>query len=412
MEPDSVLTKNTTMDMANKRVVIISGSRGIGYGFVEYYLEKGAYVITSCRNLDAGNSVQLKTLYEKYKKSGQLKIINEIDITDANKRKIFASNIKNNIDLLILSAGIKGYSTPGMKPHEHTTEEMNQAFKVNTLAHTDLINLLSDKLLEDSAVVVTSSGVSSILDNGSGGYHPYRVSKVMINRIFAYWRNYFDRKAGMIHRPRLITIAPGWVKTDMGGNDARLSVKESVTAMAEKINLIIKKQCDDNRLILYNGDSVEAYKNTFELNNQLVNSSINSVNGLFKKIDTKEEKAVDGTGKVVVFINLLNDMQDYHYKMIEQYLKNNFKVLTHCMNAFEENETLKKLHSDYSERLIYVEKINLICDSDRQAFINIINKSHYIDNIDYLIFNTLEKDQFTACDLSLSDFAQSQFKII
>jgi NAD(P)-dependent dehydrogenase (short-subunit alcohol dehydrogenase family) len=70
--------------------------------------------------------------------------------------------------------------------------------------------------------------MGSLADNASGGYYAYRASKAALNmcvRSFA------------IDRPELITVAmhPGWVQTDMGGQQAPLTVQESVASLLRVI---------------------------------------------------------------------------------------------------------------------------------------------------------------------------------
>ncbi len=70
---------------------------------------------------------------------------------------------------------------------------------------------------------VMSSGQGSLTNNTNGNHEVYRGSKAALNM---FMRSFAARHAG---DPRtLLLTAPGWVRTDMGGPDARLSIEESI----------------------------------------------------------------------------------------------------------------------------------------------------------------------------------------
>ena len=80
-------------------------------------------------------------------------------------------------------------------------------------------------------IVTIASGMGSISDNSSGGAFAYRTSKAAVNMVM--------RSLSVDLAPRGITcvvIKPGWVRTDMGGPNARLTAAESVTAMRRLID--------------------------------------------------------------------------------------------------------------------------------------------------------------------------------
>jgi NAD(P)-dependent dehydrogenase (short-subunit alcohol dehydrogenase family) len=83
---------------------------------------------------------------------------------------------------------------------------------------------------ERRLVVTITSGMGSLADNTSGGSIAYRSSKAAVNMVM--------RSAAIDLAPRGFTcvlLNPGWVRTDMGGPKAPLSLQESVTAMRRLI---------------------------------------------------------------------------------------------------------------------------------------------------------------------------------
>jgi len=95
-------------------------------------------------------------------------------------------------------------------------------------------------------IVTITSGMGSLADNTSGGSIPYRTSKAAVNMLM--------RSAAIDLKARRITcvvLNPGWVKTDMGGPNARLSPEESVGAMRRLIAKLGPE--DSGRFYNYDG---------------------------------------------------------------------------------------------------------------------------------------------------------------
>jgi NAD(P)-dependent dehydrogenase (short-subunit alcohol dehydrogenase family) len=79
-----------------------------------------------------------------------------------------------------------------------------------------------------------SSGQASIANNTAGGFEIYRGSKSALNQ---YMRSYAARHAG---EPRsLVLIAPGWIRTALGGPNAPFSLEE---AIPDIVNTLLSKR--------------------------------------------------------------------------------------------------------------------------------------------------------------------------
>ena len=80
-------------------------------------------------------------------------------------------------------------------------------------------------------IAIMSSGQGSITNNERGGFEIYRASKSALNQLM---RSYDAR-----HRDSsrtLLLMAPGWVKTELGGPNAPLTISESIPNLVTTID--------------------------------------------------------------------------------------------------------------------------------------------------------------------------------
>lgn len=257
-------------------IVIVGANRGIGLGFAHQYLKQDAHVTATYRDsatldrlqeISDGVRVSLKRLQEIYPDKLSLY---QLDVTKEEDISQFAKTVQK-IDVLILNAGIKGYSISSTKPtdhfaqhpaKDHTSQHLTDALRVNTQAPDNIIRcfypLLSTS--EDACVVYMSSRIGSTSDNSNGGYHPYRIAKAASNMLIWNWSialmsDWAKNGQPLERTPCAVAICPGWVRTDMGGPTAKLSIEESTSAMTSVISHVIKTK-ESNALYMYNGDVV------------------------------------------------------------------------------------------------------------------------------------------------------------
>ena len=202
------------------KIALITGSnKGIGLEFARQLKDRGYFVIGCCR--DISKAKELKAVADELI---QLDVTSDEDIADLK-------NTLNNrpIDLLVNNAGVSGEQgvTVGNVNRENFIHVLNvNCISVVTLTDALLPNI---KAGTDKNILVVSSRMGSIADNERGRSYAYRTSKAALNcamRSFAIDVLEMGINVMLIH--------PGWVKTDMGGNDALIDTKASVAGMLEQ----------------------------------------------------------------------------------------------------------------------------------------------------------------------------------
>lgn len=198
-------------------VVIVGASRGIGREFVRQYLADGWRVHASARR--DGDLDELKA-------AGA--VTHRADVTDEASLSAMAAAIGEPLDLLVVNAGVGSFEgrLAAVEPADWT-----RVMTTNALGPLLVARTVGTKVRDGGKLVALTSLMGSIADNGAGGAWSYRMSKAALNMGFAC--------LAIELRPRGINVAvlhPGWVQTDMGGDQAPLSPEGSVTGMRRVID--------------------------------------------------------------------------------------------------------------------------------------------------------------------------------
>jgi NAD(P)-dependent dehydrogenase (short-subunit alcohol dehydrogenase family) len=208
-----------------KRIFITGANRGIGLELTKQNLIKGHFIYASCRYPNAANG--LKSLQNQYK--DRIEILN-LDVEDEVSVKTCFSNLQKNnqsIYLLFNNAGIIDWSNF----EEISTSSLEQVYKVNLLGPLLVIRNAIPCLQRStsSCIVNLSSRLGSIELRGGtqlGGAIAYQCSKAALNMLTKQMA--VDLKPLNI---RVISQSPGWVKTDMGGQEGKYQVQDAVSMM-------------------------------------------------------------------------------------------------------------------------------------------------------------------------------------
>lgn len=207
-------------------VLITGANRGLGLEFCRQYAEAGWRVIAACRN--PSNATQLELLSERH----QNVRIESLDVANFSEIDALSTRLANeSIDILLNNAGIYPDN------QEHSFGQLDypawlEAFTINSIAPVKLAEALLPHIQrsQKKLIVSISSLMGSMADNHSGGSLLYRSSKASLNAAMKSLSiDLFAQSIGVL------ILHPGWVLTDMGGKNALIDVKESVTGMRSQI---------------------------------------------------------------------------------------------------------------------------------------------------------------------------------
>jgi NAD(P)-dependent dehydrogenase (short-subunit alcohol dehydrogenase family) len=208
--------------MAQKSTVLIVGaSRGLGFALAQEYCSRDWRVIATVRR----PSEQLVALAARF--PGSL-AIEAVDINDAEQVHALRGRLNDaRLDVLFVNAGICVARED--TPADVDVSDFTDLMITNALSPMRVVELLESLVPSRGVVAVMSSELGSITQN-RGVWEIYSASKAALNMLM---KCFVARHPG---DPRaLLLIAPGWVRTEMGGPGASLSIEESIPGVVDAV---------------------------------------------------------------------------------------------------------------------------------------------------------------------------------
>jgi NAD(P)-dependent dehydrogenase (short-subunit alcohol dehydrogenase family) len=214
-------------------IVLVTGAnRGIGLALTKVLLANGDAVIAACRRPEeSGELKQLRLLHPEAIDLVKCAVDCEEEVVEAAA----ASRTRHQkLDVIVNNAGIMP-ERGDESILKIDLELFRQAFDTNTLAAARVIRAFYPMLAKSARprILNVSSGLGSVSTKDDHGYYAYSISKAALNMLTRMIAHEFG-PTGMT----AVAISPGWVRTEMGGEEAKLSPEESAQSLAEAIKRI------------------------------------------------------------------------------------------------------------------------------------------------------------------------------
>lgn len=223
--------------------LIAGASRGIGLELARRVAARGDTLTASVRNEDARAGLGAK-LAPQHAQAQTL----AFDTRDEAAIRAAAAKVTDPIDVLIANAG--AYGPMRQTPLDMDFDGALDLFSVNALGPLRVAQAFLPQLRrgQNPRLVMVSSVLGSMALEGSFNV-AYRAAKAALNK-FAQGLAFDLKEAGVT----VIALHPGWVRTDMGGPEAPLSVEESAAGIIELIDGLTI--ADTGRFLDYRGETV------------------------------------------------------------------------------------------------------------------------------------------------------------
>jgi len=222
-------------------VMITGANRGIGLEFARQYAAAGWRILAGCRS--PGNAGDLHRL------KGNI-TIHALDVADpASVNTAKAAIGAEPIDLLINNAGVIGQRAGKLGNVDYA--DWSETLNINLLGPARVAGAFVDNVLasRQKKLATVSTRMSSMSECKAIDFVAYRTSKAALNMMMTLAANELGPKGATV-----VLLHPGWVQTALGGPNAVMTAKDSVTGMRAVLDRLVP--ADNGHFMNFDGTPI------------------------------------------------------------------------------------------------------------------------------------------------------------
>jgi NAD(P)-dependent dehydrogenase (short-subunit alcohol dehydrogenase family) len=208
---------------AEEKIAVVTGAnRGLGRALTEALARQGATVLMVCRDGDAGREAEAGLRAEHL--DARLFVADVEFTADVERLRAEVEAHYPRVDVLVNNAGVM-FSDDDIDFEDMDLEVLIRTMNINFRGAVwmcrQFLRLLRNS--ESGRIINLTSGLGR-LSHPTGALFPaYSMSKTAINGLTKLLAEELDG-SGII----VVSADPGWVKTDLGGDDAPRDVEEGI----------------------------------------------------------------------------------------------------------------------------------------------------------------------------------------
>lgn len=208
-----------------KVALVTGGNRGLGLETSKQLSKKGYRVILTARDRKEGEKTQKDLL-----KEGIEVDFLQLDVTDPKSIEGAVKFIEKKharLDVLVNNAGVFPKGSSEVDSFKASPGEIKKTFSTNTVGPFELCQSFIPLMKKNAygRIVNVSSGMGQFSEMSSG-YPAYRISKAALNAVTLIFANEVKGTDILVN-----SVCPGWVKTDMGGENAPRSLETGASGI-------------------------------------------------------------------------------------------------------------------------------------------------------------------------------------
>jgi NAD(P)-dependent dehydrogenase (short-subunit alcohol dehydrogenase family) len=209
---------------ADRKILLVGASRGLGLGLAKSFAAHGWIVVATERRAPGGEGLAAAVAAANGHIGTEIVDINDPQAVQGLRTQLSGERF----DVIFIVAGVSD-KDPTRPVHQVSLEEAIHVFVSNAYSPICFAETFFDLLKPHGTLAIMTSRMGSLTlvsTAADGSREVYRASKAALNMLTRCFHQRHQDEGRTI-----LLMHPGWVKTDMGGNDAPVDLATSVEGL-------------------------------------------------------------------------------------------------------------------------------------------------------------------------------------